>query len=479
MLALAVLAREWHVHWYHPHRGRLYQRLDRPELAAAAWRAYLHTPTLLGARRKLQARYSLAHCYFRLDRLQDALDQADVVVAQTRDPALAGLAHQMRSDALARLDRSAEAEAARAAAGQALAQTGEAALFARELEVERRRRAGDWFGALACLEDLAETVFLNGPDDYALALRLRLAQMRLELGFHEAAMATAEALLGRAGLPIELQHDSHAAAARAYLALDQLNRADRDARAAFRMANLAGDRDKLIDDCLLLGEVALHQGDFVQAMHNFQRVRECGGRGRWLAALAEAQCLSLWGRDSEAAGAFALARRHLGETGDSSLALDLAEATVLLPRQPERVADLVRPHLDTAIDVPKRLVRRDALAMVAAQVDGSAESVRHRRALVDRHRRRFGHDRVLMAFLDEVDAEMAQLEGRYLAAVECCEHALRRPLPALLRPRYVLRRAELLELAGRQEAARAGYEDAAEGPIALGAVLTARQRLSI
>ena len=77
----ALLLREVWCHWYYPVRGRLYWRWNQPELAAVAWRAYLHTPTLCGRRRKRSARLFLAHCLWRLDDPGAALAECERLLA--------------------------------------------------------------------------------------------------------------------------------------------------------------------------------------------------------------------------------------------------------------------------------------------------------------------------------------------------------------------------------------------------------------
>lgn len=479
---LAVVAREAWVHWYYPYRGRLYLTLDEPELAAAAWSAYLATRTLAGRRRKLPARFSLAHCLYRLGRADEALAQCERILGEAARSPLLGLARQMQADCLARLGRDDEARVARDAARQAYQECDADSLFARELEVGRLESDGQWRQALSELEQLVHDALRCGSEEYLLALRLRLARARLQRGFYEAAMMTAETLLARAGLPVELRHDAHAVAARSYLELERLDQAQRDAEAAQRVAEMTRDPERLIDDGLTLAEVALHRGDYVTAMAGYQQVRESGHDGRWLAALGEAELLLLWGRAGEAGAALEQARRHLpadpAARESAALVVAVAAAAGLWYDQPAEAAALLEPYLEADIREPRLALRRDAAAAAALAGCGRWPEAAPFRAALEAGRVEFSHDRHLMVEVDQAESYCALKSGRPDLAAEALRQALDRPPYRLLRPLLQVRLGDVLLAAGSADEAAACWREAAAFDIALGAVDDARRRLA-
>ncbi len=478
---LAVLfARESYLHTWLPFRGRMYLKMDQPELAAAAWRTYLGTRTLFGRQLKRQARFSLAHCLYRLGRFDDALADCEALLATSPGPALVAPTQQLRADCLLRLNRLDEAREARHAAAEAYQSLHTHSLFASELEVDRREADGDWAGALEQLEELVQEAIRSCADSYLQIARVRLARMRLQLGYDEAAQLTAETLLSRAGLPTELQHDAHAIAARAYLQLERFEQAERDAEAAFRISNLARDRDKLIDDCLLLAEVAQHQGDYVTGMKQFQRVRECGGAGRWLAALGEAETLDLWGREKESAESFEQAWKNLPDgpsRPQAELVTALSQAAALYPRDAGRAGDLLATHRDQPVTDPRLALRRAALLAMTDTAAGRHELAAGALEELARGREAFAHDRHLLADLDLAEAEVALLQGRLADAEAHLQAALARPCYRLLRPSVLVQLGRVRQAAGRHEAAREVWQEAAAWPVELGAVSEARTLL--
>ncbi|MBI2300753.1 MAG: hypothetical protein HYU66_17730 [Armatimonadetes bacterium] len=478
-LGLVLLAREFWCHHYYPVRGQLYQSHRNPQLAAAAWEGYLATRTLWGRRRKLAARVSLSHCYYRLGRLAEAAEQCEHLERQSGDTTVVTLAERMRRDCLARLGQVEPAEQPRAPAAGA---RNEASLHAEALEVERLLADGIWFGAMRQLEQLVEDAIRAGIGDRHLPYRLQLGELRLRLGFYEEAASLAETLLGRAGLPSELQHDSRQLAARAALALARHDQALLDAQAAFRIANLAHDRERLIHDCLLLGAVAEHRLDYVDAMRHFQRVRECGGRGRWLAYLGEAELLALWGREREAERAFQKAAEGTTDPAGSDavgMAVAVAHAAMILRDSPQRACELVEPYLESPAPQPRLSFRRDAVAAVVLTAVGRADEAAVCLERLRGARGSFAHDRHLMVEFDHAEAELARLAGRWSEAAGWLKQALERGPHAVQVPRLQVFLGDMLEAAGDLAAARQAFQAAAEFSQPLGAVREARARLEL
>ncbi len=457
-------ARELWCHWYYPVRGRLYLRWRQPDLAAAAWESYLSTWTLCGSGRKLSARFSLSQCYWALGRLDDAVAQCETIVARRGTSALGHLARQLRADCLDRLGRPEAAAEARPAAAPA-ASARDQDRYAKSLEVERLESSGDWFAALTLLNSLAEDTLAAHLLDEHLLLRLRLAGLRLRLGLFAEAMTTAEGLLARPGLSSDAEHDAHQVAARAYLALGRFDQAERDARAAFRIANLAGDTERLADDCLHLGELAMHRGDFVEAMRQLQRVRECHGRGLWMAPLGEADLLRLWGRDDEAASALDVAERRVppAATDHESPAMLVARfrAELLLDRDPAAAAAALGPFLATQVIDPRLAAGHAASCGLALTAAGRHAEAEPHWAAVAAGRERFAHDRLLLAALDLAEGRRAFLAGDAPAAVTRFSDALdRSPLP-IWRSIIGHRLGRAHEAAGDRSAALEAYRAAA------------------
>lgn len=465
------------------HRARRLLATGSPGPAAELWARWLGLPKLLGDRRK--GRFELAHCLYRAGRWAEALDECHRLEESGPGPALLGPVRQLAADCLTRLGRADEAAATRTAATQAFATAQPASLYASELEVDHLEAQGQWFAALRRLDDLCEALTralplggIGAPSwEYALALRLRLGRAQFRLGYYEAAMATAETVLGRVGLPVELQHEAHLLAGRAYLELEALPQAQRDAEAAFRVANRAADRDRLIEDCLLLAEIALHRGDFVEAMRQYQRVRECAGAGRWLAAVGEAELLELWGRGAEATAALDHAARLAQATGDPRApALVGLSAASLAAERPTAAWALLAPTLNVDLDDPRLDIRRAALAAsLAPAVGGDPERFA---GLLASARTDFAHDRHLLAELDAADAARAEALGDGATAAACLRAALGRPCHRLLAPGLHVRLARVLAAEGDAAGAAAAWAAAAACPVPLGSVVQARAWLA-
>lgn len=474
-----ALAREWWCHRYYPSAANLFQAQRRVDLAANVWERYLATRTLGGGRVKLLARIGLCHCYYRLGRWQDAAEQCDAVARAMPLSPLARLVERVKRDALARAGGNPLAEGE---AIEAIAESGPAVLYAATLEVDRLENDGRWQEAMALLESLVEPGLTSDGAPPLPQLRLRLGQLQLRLGYYEEALAVADVLLSRPGLSTELQHDSRSLSARAALALERTPQDRVDAEAAYRIAALAQDREKLIDDALLLGLIASHHGEFVEAMRWFLRAREHGGRGRWLASAAEGELLALWGRDAEAERSFEQAARVAadpalgGQSGPAVVAL--AYAAALADDDPTRALQVLEPHLGESLPNLRLAGRRDVLAAVLLTAAGRTEEAAAYREAMAAVRARSAHDRHELATLDLAEAEIARAEGRWQDAVAHYRAALARPPYRVHRPRIEVRLARALEELGETEEAERAWRRAAEFEFPLGAVLLARRRLA-
>lgn len=426
--------------------------------------------------------FRLAQALFMAGEPRRALMLADELVPGA-PLELQGPVQGLRAACHERLGAGKEAAVARAEAESAYRAQQPASLWAAEMEVDALILAGDWAAALIELESIldaavAQPAPTGDPTSWAswlASLRVRLAELYVGLGHYRAAVTALELVLGRAGTPETLRHRAHLAAARAYLALDNLEQAERDARDAFRLANLARDPQRLVDDCLLLGDLALRRGSFTEAMAQYQRVRECGPEGRWLAFLAETEALALHGRHAAADQAGARAAELV--VGDPQRTAQVAHLRALwrYDRDPAAAHALLAPTLGTPLPDPRATVQRAALAATCeAATGGDPEPWLEQVAAA---RREWAHDHRLLAQLDAAEAELAWLAGDDLRAAELLEAALARPADPLDVARLELRRAAVAVRLGQAE--EPWLRRAAGGALPLEATEQARARLTV
>lgn len=443
---------------------------------------YLALPSLLGQRAAV--RLLLAQALFADRRPADALACCERLDGRRLPASLATALARLTADCHERLGHGDDAARLRADAAAEEARRAPHAHLERQARVDQLEAEGRWREALDELDQVTELVARGALTGEAtdlerlVALRLRLARAQLRLGHYEAAMATAELVLGRVGVPVPLQHEAHVVAGWCYLALDTFDQAQRDAEQAFRIANRAADPARLMEDCLLLGEIGFHRADFVTAMRQYQRVRECGGTGRVLAAVGEAELLGLWGRTAEALVAAERATDLAGPAGSPGLQLlaALSLARLLRPRQPRLAWAQLEPVLATVPSEPRVAVERAALAacLLADLGEPTARAVAE---LADA-REQFGHDRHLMVTVDRAQAELATAAGDHAEAARLWQAALERPPHPVFAPELALGWSQALAALGDTAGATAALRHAAECPTPLGAVEQARKLLT-
>ncbi|MCC7491641.1 MAG: hypothetical protein IT204_04815 [Fimbriimonadaceae bacterium] len=480
-LAIFVVARDAWCHAWYPVRARVHAEQGEWALACLAWQAYLDVWTLTGGPGKLAARLQLGRCELNRGNAAAALAHCEALLQRRLGHLEAGV-QRLRADSLTRLGRHEEAAAASERAVELGGGRAEHSLALLSDEIRAHDAAGRWREGLTALEALAETALKLVSEEPLLQIRARLARRRLELGFYEAAAMTAESVLARAGLEPSLQLAAQAVTARAYLAMDRLDQARRDAEAAWRRACEIGDREAILDTGLTLAEVAQHRGDYVGAMRQLQEVREVGGHGRWLAALGEAELLAEWGRHAEAGRAFEQARANLPQVAEAgphpALLAALWEAGARADQDPTAALQILRPHLESPCPDPRLRVRRAALAawlLTVADDPAAAEQVEAMQAgAAD-----FAHDRHLLVECDLAAAQIAQYQNRPADAANLLRSALERPCQKLGRAAILLALGDLEQRLGRLDAATTAWAEAAAGHAETEAVVLARQRLQV
>lgn len=475
-LAAGLTVRDVWLHTQAAVRGMRLEQSGRLADAVTVWERYLTTWTLSGEQPRLATRLALAYARYRLGRYDGARDEADQALA-TATGSLAAMLRRLRDDAQARLNGSPLPTERPPLA----CDTDPRSFATAQREAERLRADGDWFGALAQLDRLVEDSLSRDFGARHLLQRLRHGLLCLELGYYDLALTRAESLLGRSGLPSALQHDSRRLAAQAQLALGRLDSALIDAQAAFRIANLAFDRERLTDDCHLLGTIQAHRGEFVDAMRNFQRVRECGDRGRWLAPTSEGRLLWRWGRRAEAEQAFGLAARHVrsdlaaGPEGQAAVADSYAQS--LWQDEPQRAFAILAPTLDVVPPNPRAALLRDAVAAVVLRA-ASQPAYQTRLARLAAGQAAFAHDPHAMVAVESAAGLIALLDQQPAEATARLASALEHQTDPLSRPELQVQLGRALEQSGDGERALEQYRAAAGHPQPLEAVIRARARLA-
>ncbi len=475
VVTIALSAREAWCHAYYPLRGRLYWEQGQPELAAAAWRAYLAAPLLTGRRQKQWARLALAQCLYRLGQWQDAATACDDLLRAAREALLVQLGRRLRAAAQHRVSPAAPAEPTETDARAADAE----AMWARRIEVERLDHDGDWARTLSELVELERDLSAVGsPEDLA-RVRIDLARKRLALGYAGAAADVIERV-PRGGLPPSLRWQAHLVSGWISVELERFDHALRQAESAQHLVVVGGQPNDLAEVHLLQGVVASQRNDYVVAMRHFQSLRECGGPGRWIAPLHEAMLLALWGRHDEARRAFEQAWTNLPEDLDqqhsAAIRLALVEADYCWRHDLDRAVGRLDSVLDRPATDPRAAIARSAAVVTLWTVAGRDVPAPDLER-VTAARTTFAHDRHLLVALDVSAAAAAAHRGQLADAVAAYRQALTRPCHDQLRPQILYWLGQLHQAAGDDTAARDAYTEASHYPAEIEAVLLARQAL--